>query len=432
MSKKKRIKPGKAQSTSKWGTNDSASYSGFAVVRSTGSKQPTSATRQILSKQKPISGNARIDANGWRLPTPFRAYTCKMIPMGSFGYESTSATTAFHFGSSGYCPPNVNTHGIFAGCSGSGHFPRTSVNLENRCITEALNKLKDGEFNAAESLATMNRTVQLIADVATKMMAVYRAINLRNLRARNAFHQAREAYGSLPRSMRNAKTWAELQRSYKAPPQLPPRDWFSKKSAGLWLELQYGWKPLVSDIRFLLANRIDVPPPAISAVRHLEEFGRLPLALGNLTSTPHIHSVSGEIRSGCHVRLDALVTNPGLATLDSLSLVNPFSLGWELLPFSFVIDWLIPIGNAIKALTASCGLTPRGQSVTLYTVMNMDVIWTQYPWNGVGDPIHGRVESLSTYRKANTGFSSPRLYIKSPFTSATRAVTALALLIALR
>lgn len=431
MSKRKRIEAGKPISISKWETDLSGTYKGGAVVRATGQIIPTSATRQIISKHKPMSGNARKGPDGWRLPTNFQAYVCLMTPMGSFDYKSGS-TTSQHFGSAGYCPPNVNTHGIFAGCVGSGHFPRTSTNLQNRCLTEALNKLKDGDVNVAESLATINQTLAMLVGVAQQMKEVYNAVKLRNLRKRNAFHQAAEAYKRVPARLRDKYVWEQMRRRYAAPRKLPSKDWFKDKSSGYWLELQYGWKPLISDIRALLSGISLDAPPAIRAVRHLEESEMLPFATGNFIGPPFIHSVSGKIKNGCHVRLDATVTSPGLYALDNLSLVNPFSLGWELLPYSFVIDWLIPIGNAIKALTASCGLTPRGRSTTIYTVMNMDVMWTQYTWSGEGNPIHGRVESLSTYRTAGTGFTAPALYIKSPFTSATRAATALALLTSLR
>jgi hypothetical protein len=40
-----------------------------------------------------------------------------------------------------------------------------------------------------------------------------------------------------------------------------------------------------------------------------------------------------------------------------LGLTSPISLGWELIPFSFVIDWFLPIGAALNAASAFDGLT---------------------------------------------------------------------------
>lgn len=432
MSKVKRIKPQAATSLRPWGTNDAASFESLSRIRSTGIDVPHSTSRQVLSKQKPISGSMPMQPDGWRTPTNFQAYVCKMIPTDKFDYYVLGTTTSQHSGSVGYSPPLSNLS-TFAGTAGAGHFPRTSPNLVNRAITEALNKLKDGKINVAESLATINQTVQLIGSVATKMLDVYRALHAKQIARQKLWDACRNSYYSHIASgmSRKARRRRMFFKAWGVPQKRPPTDWFRKKAAGQWLELQYGWKPLVSDVVAALGLLDGLPVPTIRAVRHLEEDESLPQPDGNSGSGPYIHSVNGKIRSGVHVRLDAEVTNAGLAQLDSLSLVNPFSLGWELLPYSFVIDWFIPIGNAISALTASFGLNPRGQSVTQFTVAQLDVKWTQYPFD-FGTPIHGRIESMSTFREGSSGFSAPAFYFKTPITTATRAATALALLIALR
>jgi hypothetical protein len=42
--------------------------------------------------------------------------------------------------------------------------------------------------------------------------------------------------------------------------------------------------------------------------------------------------------------------------LNQLGLLNPLSFAWEITPWSFVVDWLIPIGPVLSALTAPVGL----------------------------------------------------------------------------
>jgi hypothetical protein len=44
------------------------------------------------------------------------------------------------------------------------------------------------------------------------------------------------------------------------------------------------------------------------------------------------------------------------AFLNQTGFTNPINLLWELLPFSFVADWFLPIGNYLEALTAWNGL----------------------------------------------------------------------------
>jgi hypothetical protein len=46
----------------------------------------------------------------------------------------------------------------------------------------------------------------------------------------------------------------------------------------------------------------------------------------------------------------------GLRSLNQLGLLNPWGLAWDLVPFSFCVDWVLPIGPVLYALTAPAGL----------------------------------------------------------------------------
>lgn len=430
MSKKHRLRHEIAQSLRKWETDESASFTKNSVTN-TGAVVPNSSSVQILSKHKPVSGNSPVDASGWRIPTSFRAYVCKLIPEPGFDYVCTNATVKRQYGSSGF-PPSLDAYSIFLGTSGAGHFPRTSTNLKNRAITEALNKLKDGRINVAESLATLDQTISLIADVASSLYTLYKSLKGKNIGDQRHWDSVEQAYRHALLSHPGNATLAHKAwffRSRGTTLTRPSSKFFQNKGQR-WLEWHYGAQPLIQDvINGIALIRNGLPPPTICAVRHLEGFESLPPT--RTGSSPYILSVLGEIKNGVHVRLDAEVTNDGLAKLDSLGLENPFSLGWELLPYSFVIDWLIPVGNAISALSATCGLQAKGQSVTTFTYTNVSVKWTDYPFVS-GKPISYKIESLTTERVGLSTFSLPRLYIKSPFTSATRAATALALLSTIR
>ena len=50
------------------------------------------------------------------------------------------------------------------------------------------------------------------------------------------------------------------------------------------------------------------------------------------------------------------VDNPILFTLDQLGVINPLSIGWELIPFSFVVDWFVPIGDALQSVVPPQGI----------------------------------------------------------------------------
>lgn len=70
-------------------------------------------------------------------------------------------------------------------------------------------------------------------------------------------------------------------------------------------------------------------------------------------------------RKGAFVRLDMTPNVQFLSALGSLGLTNPLDVAWEVLPFSFVVDWFIPIGNWLNVLDAMHGYRFRAGSWTL-------------------------------------------------------------------
>lgn len=135
----------------------------------------------------------------------------------------------------------------------------------------------------------------------------------------------------------------------------------SRHFADAWLEYQFGWKPILSDIYDLMGyyrNRLEVGM----------EIGRTASTNGgfgaNLRSKPpsaaahmeriHKHGPTAK------VAIRGRVTNPHLRTLSEMGLTNPLSLAWDLLPYSFVIDWVLPISTVFRAMLYGVGLSVEG------------------------------------------------------------------------
>lgn len=414
-----------------WGTTASGTYSSVSVNLATGQSQPLTQTRVYISKAKPQSGKAKL-INGWRNPTDFRAYTCKMTPGGEFRYKHRSGgTLREHRGVKGYNPGRSDMD-IYLGTSGAGRYPRTSENLVNRAEVECMNKLKDSDMNLGESIATINQTLDMIANSLTELLNLIRLAKHRRLVTRKKWDEA-----ARNRRIRNLY----LERTGKRP--IPHARYMKAKGlpvkrpkpyslADSWLQYIYGWSPFLNDVQNLikLINH-GVPAVPVKAVRNLTERHALPRGDLFPTSAPYSFSAKGKIESGVKVRIDASVTNPALAQLDALGLINPLSLAWELIPFSFVLDWLVPVGSAIAALSTRVGLDLKAVSVTRYTVAQVHMEWYQYPTEG-GNPISCDIDSLTTWRTHKYTWPWAGLYWKSPFTSSPRAATALSLLSKMR
>lgn len=141
-----------------------------------------------------------------------------------------------------------------------------------------------------------------------------------------------------------------------------------KGASGYLLEYNYGVKPMLSDM-FGACDAINRAPQEhwMVTVR-----GKAGIKLAGYTEC---YPISGnlsrslakyEVETGCKVRIDAQPASPGLITLASLGITNPAELGWELIPFSFVVDWLFPVGDYLSSLDATLGWDVKGVSITKY------------------------------------------------------------------
>ena len=126
----------------------------------------------------------------------------------------------------------------------------------------------------------------------------------------------------------------------------------SKDASGLWLEYWMGWAPLCSDIYNATQVVLEGPHGSLpfpvragssSGVNFSEKF-RFEGENYRWTGRVHVHN-------GCTVE----VTNENLATLGKLGLLNPATIAWNVIPFSFMVDWFGNIGQVLSSYTDLMG-----------------------------------------------------------------------------
>jgi hypothetical protein len=203
-----------------------------------------------------------------------------------------------------------------------GNAAAWSSNDDIRLINKLAEKINDSDFNPAVFLGTMNQTLDLIADRTKKIAKSIAYIRKGNL------PKALEAVTGHRRTSTKGKT-----------------------SAQIMLEIQYGWRPLVSDVHegaTWLAAKLQ-KPMVHRVARRLQRV--LPLTLDNGTATGRLFS-SGELKVSKQV---IGYLQEGKADT-SLNLYSPAAVAWEILPWSFVIDWFIPIGEYLDARGAASQL----------------------------------------------------------------------------
>lgn len=117
-----------------------------------------------------------------------------------------------------------------------------------------------------------------------------------------------------------------------------------------WLAYRYGWSPLYSSV-FGFLEALDKPPRS--------HFIRTTVSEDRAISDSYI-------RGSITIKGQVVVSNPTMARLNQMGVLNPASVAWEITPFSFVADWFLPVGNYLANLTAFTGLDFNEFSITYH------------------------------------------------------------------
>lgn len=278
-------------------------------------------------------------------------------------------------------------------------------NMVSLAEIRALNKLKDQKVNVALFFAEGGKTANLIAEKLYQLSDLVRHFKRRML----------------------SKDWWKY---YLSSP-----DRLTKRAAQEVLAFQYGIRPLIGDI----CGAIDqfTGGPRVPRVFVIGKATTSSSSLINMVATNplHIHPQAKyvwDVVTRCKVRLDYEMENPNLATAEQLGISGVPELLWELVPYSFVIDWLVPVGDWLSALSADRGFTFIAGSSSVEekaTAQCVRVSFNHYPQ--VQD-LKGRINpgEHSAFRFNRGVYSSspiPALPVKNPI-SVEHTLNAIALI----
>lgn len=151
-----------------------------------------------------------------------------------------------------------------------------------------------------------------------------------------------------------------------------------KSIPSLWLEWRYGWSPLVSDIHGSLKAIDDADKGSYARYRvttrascHLENVVEDHYTWNSVVAGPVTFRIVGDDRFTRHtqykVRYDFTLQNVEYRTLAACGVTDPLSTAWELIPFSFVVDWFWNVGSYLDGLNALEGYAFKGGCQTRYT-----------------------------------------------------------------
>lgn len=242
-----------------------------------------------------------------------------------------------------------------------------TANHQISLVNKLSEKLQGSDFNASVFLGEGHQTLKMLADSATRI-------------AKAGFHARKLDILGAARALFEGTTRKPLAR----------HDWVknrpvvgsAKNAASIWLELQYGWLPLLGDAKAC----------AESLAAYLEEPLRQKYrAAVRVEADDNVHQNIAGLNVDCprtrsHRRSIIAYVAEKPTAMQQLGMLDPELVAWELLPFSFVADWFIPIGSWMEARAAASRLTG--------TFVTTDKMWAR------AGPValNGVSPTSSTYR----------------------------------
>jgi hypothetical protein len=140
---------------------------------------------------------------------------------------------------------------------------------------------------------------------------------------------------------------------------------------------------------------------------------------------------SYQVKAVWRIGATVILNNPNRFFNEKFGLSNYASIAWELVPASFLADWLGNVNNMLDSLTDFDGLTLWNGYHTWYAICT-DCIMDH---NVIVDPftqLRCEYSNVAMEMERKTGIPGPTLLFKVPERlSVTRAATAIALLVTL-
>lgn len=172
-----------------------------------------------------------------------------------------------------------------------------------------------------------------------------------------------------------------------------------KKLSGAWLNYVYGIKPLCQDLHAIACSEIKLLQRIKGRQVNWWEYKH---------ADPTVHG-AGTYRATYNYAVS--LKDPLYATLAGAGLTNPALIAWELTPFSFMADWLLPVGPYLEMLSSTSGLEKHSGSFT-----ETEIISAYKTSSMLGSSAYHRINRYKLKRRTTTTFPDPPLpSFKNPF-----------------
>lgn len=198
-----------------------------------------------------------------------------------------------------------------------------SIASFNKARLQFINNLKPAQAELGAAAAEWRKSVEAIA------------------------HRGKQFYDGV-RAIRRFR-FGDASRIFGLSKPVKPR---SKQFADNLLEFRFGWAPLAGDIGNALQTLVGGLPSFKVHGRGLVQ-GTGGTRSGSLPGTRT--TLDYQFSSGHVISARVRATNPNLALANQLGLINPAYVAWEVVPFSFVLDYFVNVGEFLNGFTDLVG-----------------------------------------------------------------------------
>lgn len=280
-------------------------------------------------------------------------------------------------------------------------------NDENKLLDKAWSKIKGNSFDGGTFLGEGKQALQFIGDTAHSIAKCAHHIRSGDLR------NAARALGHNWRG--DVFSYSVRGRRFRTPgmkKNILPNS--AKFFSSAWLQLQYAWKPLLADVHDgaeAVASMVNKPTRTTIRLSHFRENS------GNNIPGQSINALmNARARTTVWWKI-SFEKLPEISFPDRMGLSDPVNVLWELVPYSFVVDWFLPIGAYLEAHATSAHLRQL-KAVKIVESRKITERWTSWKLNPdrawVWSPNPGpSVDSPPFYKR--TAFSRTILNSFPPF-----------------
>lgn len=202
-------------------------------------------------------------------------------------------------------------------------------------INTAFGNVYKAEADLALFVAEFNKTVGLIGLTAARIAKLVKSI-----KSGRFLESVPEAY----KRFRSQSGSTQLATS-------------SNAFLDIWMEMRYAWRPLLLDaqaaIKYLSSSEV-APRRTFRGFDQEQETDSFDITITSGAYSYHFVGIKTSdkvVRAGCLSQID-----PGMALRRDLGLLNPAGLAWELIPYSFVVDWFVNVSALLAKTNPKAGI----------------------------------------------------------------------------